>query len=471
MKKIVSLVLIVVMAMSFASCGKNGSDEVVTLTWLAPGEAQPDHEIVMEKLNEILEAKIGVKLDLQLIPNSAYGQKMKMNMASGTPFDLCFTSNWLNPYSEAATDGGLYDITDLMDDEVKAFFSDDTWNASRVGGRIYAVPNNQVMFMQYAIGVQKSLLEKYNFDITKVKEVTDIEPFLEIIKKNEPELYAYNNSQGTKPFVYHILQDAVTNTGVGIRYKNGNIVKNHEQPEVIAANEKIREWYKKGYIRSDYASAGGDGSASSAEVRQGKYATFICTWKPGLEQLSNIGVDYVYAPLGVPVKGSPTAAMTAIGANCKNPEKAMELIKFINTDVEAFNLLCYGIEGTHYTKDADGFIELKADSRYVPQGDWKFGNQFNAYLTKGLPADIWEETQKLNDEALTLPTTGFVFDTEPVKKELAQLASVYQEYYNSVTVEDYDKFLKNRLSAMKTSGYDKVFKEIKSQYDEFKKEK
>jgi hypothetical protein len=41
-------------------------------------------------------------------------------------------------------------------------------------------------------------------------------------------------------------------------------------------------------------------------------------------------------------------SLTAIPATCKNPERAMMLIEAINTNVELFNLLCYGIEGTHW---------------------------------------------------------------------------------------------------------------------------
>ena len=42
--------------------------------------------------------KLGVTLNIQFIPTSAYAERMKMTMASGKEYDLCFTSNWLNYY-------------------------------------------------------------------------------------------------------------------------------------------------------------------------------------------------------------------------------------------------------------------------------------------------------------------------------------------------------------------------------------
>jgi len=468
MKRIIAFVLLTVMMLSCVSCGKPDSGDGVTITWLVPGDAQKDTKMVVEEINKILNKELGVTLDLQFIAQSAYAEKMKMNMASGTPYDLCFTSSWLNNYNAAARDGGLYDITDLISDNMKAQFTDDIWKGSEVDGRLYAVPNNQMMIMQYAIGFRKDLVEKYNYDISTVEKIDDIEPFLEIIKNNEPDLYPYNSGYASAPWTTGLFTSPVSNTGIGIRLETMEFVNTLEQPEVIEAENKIREWFKKGYIRSDYASAGGDGGVSSPDVKQGKYAVKIDTWKPGIEAMQT-GIPYVYVPIGVATKNPPTATMTAIGANSKHPEKAMEVIEFFNTNKEAYNLICYGLEGVHYNLNDDGKLVQVENSGYVPQGDWKFGNQFNAHVSEGMPDDIWEQTQKANDEAIALPTTGFVFNTDPVKNELAQIASVFAEYYDFVTVPEaeYADYKARKKKALEQSGYQKVFDEIEKQVKEF----
>lgn len=468
MKKIIALLLLAVMALSLVSCGSSEGDGV-TITWLVPGDAQKDTVMVLEEINKILEPELGVKLDLQYISTSAYSEKMKMNMASGTPYDLCFTSSWLNNYEAAARDGGLYDITDMISDRLKAELSDDIWKGSEIDGRLYAVPNNQMMISQHAIGFRKDLVEKYadQFDVSTVKEIRDIEPFLEIIKNNEPDLYGYNNNLSTGVFNKGMFTSPVSNTGVTIRLETMELVRSHEQPEIIAAENTIREWFKKGYLRPDYASAGGD-NGSSTEFKQGKYAVKVESWKPGLEAMQT-GVPYVYVPIGVAYKNPPIATMTGIGANSKNPEKAMEVLEFFYTNKEVYNLICYGIEGTHYNFNDEGKLVQVENSGYVPQGDWKFGNQFNAHISEGMPDDIWEQTQKANDEALILPTTGFVFNTDPVKNELAQIASVYAEYADYVTIpeNEYADFKAKKLKALEEAGYDKVFKEIEKQIKAF----
>jgi len=470
MKKVIAFVLLAVMMFSLVSCTDKKSEDGITITWLVPGDAQKDTKLVLEEINKILEPAVGAKLDLQYISTSAYAEKMKMNMASGTPYDLCFTSAWLNNYEAAARDGGLYDITDMVSDKLRAELSDDIWKGSEVDGRLYAVPNNQMMIMQYAICFRKDLVEKYadKFDVSTVKTIKDIEPFLEIIKNNEPDLYPYNNSFSTGPFTEGIFKSPVSNTGVTIRLKTMEIVNGLEQPEVVEAENLIRSWFKKGYIRSDYASAGGDGGSGSADVKQGKYAVKLETWKPGIEAMQT-GIPYVYVPIGRATKNPPTATMTAIGADSKHPEKAMEVLEFFYTNKEVYNLICYGIEGVHYTFNDEGKLTKTDNSGYIPQGDWKFGNQFNAHVSEGMPDDIWEQTQKANDEAIPLPTTGFVFNSDPVKNELAQIASVFAEYYDYVTVpeSEYADFKARKKKALEQSGYKKVFDEIEKQIKVF----
>lgn len=457
-----------VMLFACAACGTNNEpEETVTLTWFIPGDEQPDSALVVDEINKIIEPEIGVKLDLKFISQAGYAEKMRMLMASGgKDFDICFTSNWLNPYDTAARDGGLYDITDLIDDELKATMNDTIWEASKVDGKLYAVPNNQMMFQQLAVAFRKDIVEKYDFDLSTIKNINDIEPFLEVIKKNEPKLYPFNNRWMTSPWTYDSIPQIKNTSGIGFRVDTNEIVSYYEQPEVIAALEKINDWYEKGYIRKDFASSGADTNAS--EINAGKYAVKVETWKPGIEKLSASTVDYVYQPITGISFGSPTAAMTGVSAACEYPEKAVELIKVVNTNKEVYNLLCYGIEGKHYTLNEEGKLEFPETTGYKAAGDWKYGNQFNAYITAGMDDDVWEVTERMNNEAVVTPYSDFVFDTDPVRTQVAQVASADSEYSGGgmTTTKDLTKFLADRMKLARDSGFDDVLAEVKKQMAE-----
>ena len=459
MKKVLSLLLVVILIFSLASCkfGKKKQDSNV-ITWYAFGDEQPDMAKVMEAANKIIEPKLGVKLDLKFIPASAYDERMKMMMASGAEFDICFTSNWKNDYVSAARDGGLMDITDLISDELYDIMDEKYWNDMKLGGKIYAVPNQQVMFSQLAVGVKTDLVEKYGFDVESIEHIEDIEPMLEVIKKNEPNLFPYNSRWSHHPWTYDLQLDVSGGNGIRAMRESGEIIEG-SLPEYDRAVEVMRDWYKKGYIRADYASSNGDSNVT--DINQGKYAVIVTTWKPGLEQFDTI--KYTYKTISKPHFTGATSTALGIGAGSKNPQKALELIHLVNTNKELYNIICYGIEGEHYELNGEGKLKKIENSGYDPATDWQFGNQFNAYISEGMDETVWEETKRLNDESQVSVLTTFKLDTEPIKTEIAQVNSVGAEYADFITVKDYNKYLKEQEAALKAAGFDKVFDEINKQ--------
>ena len=62
------------------SCGNDAGND--KLTWYVMGEKPVDHDMVMAKANEIIEAEIGMELDLQYIDTASYEEKMKLKMAA-----------------------------------------------------------------------------------------------------------------------------------------------------------------------------------------------------------------------------------------------------------------------------------------------------------------------------------------------------------------------------------------------------
>jgi len=456
-KKVLSLLLVFVFALQFVSCDKN-EKMANTITWYAFGDEQPDMERVMEAANAIIEPELGVKLDLKFIPASAYDERMKMMMASGSEFDICFTSNWKNDYVSAARDGGLLDITDLISDDLYSIMDAKYWNDMKLDQKIYAVPNQQVMFQQLAVGIQTELVEKYDFDMESIEHIEDIEPMLEVIKKNEPNLFPYNSRWSHHPWTYDLQLDVSGGNGIRALRESGEIIEG-TLPEYDRAVEVMRDWYQKGYIRKDYASSNGDNNIT--DINQGKYAVIVTTWKPGIEQFDTI--KYTYKTISKPYFTGATATALGIGAGSKDPEKALELIHLVNTNKELYNLICYGIEGEHYKFNEDGKLKKIENSGYDPATDWQFGNQFNAYISEGMDESVWEETKRLNDESIVSVLTTFKLNTDPIKSEIAQINSVGAEYADFITVKDYSKYIKERDAALEAAGFDRVFDEINKQ--------
>ena len=473
LKKAISVLLCATAVMSVASCGKDKTEEIPTLTWYVVGDKQEDTASVMAEVNKITEEKIGAKLDIQFIDAAAFQQRMSMLMASGDPFDLCFTG-YTNVYNQAAENGGLLELDELLETvpDLKKSIPDDMWEASRYDGKIYAVPNNQIQGIVYAYELRKELLDKYNIDASKMEYPEDIEPYLQAVKDNEPNLIPYRGNYGAWPWTGK-KWEALENGLLYMNKETGEILPPCDVPEVKQSAKTRNKWFNQGFYRPDALTVGND----SADYNAGRYATSDTSWKPGAE--ANVknqrGWDIEFVKLNERYKnvGYCCSTMIGIGRNSQYPEKAMKFIELVNLDKELYNLICFGIQGKHYNLDENGQVEYIDGSGYAPKADWKFGNQLNAYTLKGQPLDVWEETQRENDSAIVSRLNGFALD----KSEFQRIANEYNtaNSTNKSTLNvPVDKFEEqweaNRQAELKNGAY-KLVDNINAQIAEWEKTK
>ena len=487
MKKTMLLVLTLVLICAAAGCGgqnntANVEDGITTVTWLAPADTQPDFNLVMDALNEKLAEKANVKLDLKLMDGGAYDERMKMNMASGNNFDLCFTG-YINQYAQAVEKGGLYCIDDFLSGSVLASsLPDFVWEDSKVGGKIYAVPNYQIMATSMALTVNEELAAKYNLDVEGIKKTTDIEPFLAQVRDGESGIYPFSTFSkrniirelDENPYVDYFF-DYKGIPCVAAVYDESTdkiTVKSAlELEDRKAAAYLLHDWFEKGYIRKDVASQTEDGIVSDQKAQ--KYAVMSMTYKPGIE--STIEKQWGYKQ--VPIQVSPTyvnagsvrLTMTGIGAKSQNPEAAFKVIELMNTDKELYNLLCFGLEGKHYEKLGENKVRMIDNSGYaLGFSAWTFGNQFNAFVMEGQDDDVWEKTVEFNNNAPKSKLLGFIPDTDAIRTEISQCQTVMGEYQVVENgSENPDNYWDEYSMKMKNAGVDKIAAEMQKQIDEF----
>ena len=481
MKKVLALILALTLTVvCFAGCGKKtGNDgDIPTLVWYVPGDNQPGLPEVMEAANKIVEKEIGARIDMKFINQGDFDEKMRLKMAAGEAFDLCFTG-YINVYSKAAEMGGLAPLDELLKTTPKLVEAtpDFFWEAAKVDGKIYAVPNQQIVAAQKAPFIPVRLVEKYNLDVDSITEYSQLEPFMKQVYENEEGIYPWRNRNAY--FKVDGTFEEIIGIGVAIDKesydgKTVKVVFTDDHPSFLEGMKIRHEWYKKGYIRPDVLSVTDD----NADYQAGKYAMDIQTYKPGVEvNIKNVLGEDVVACKNItePYIGYSAcqSTMIGIGRNSKNKEKAIKFIELINTNKELYNIICFGIEGKHYDLNDEGFVVKRADSNYAPEADWKFGNQFNALVREGADADVWEQTKKMNDDAVASgnvsPILGFTLDRTNIETELSSLTSIRKQYATAYfvgakSVEDgYDDY----LARMKAAGLDKVLKEAQKQVNAY----
>lgn len=464
---------------STAPAGTKAADSAlppVELTWYyGTSQQQPDQQAVEDAVNKYLKekTKLNVTLKLKPVDFGSYDQKMNVAIASGEPMDIVWTTaSWLLKYNENVKKGAFLAIDDLLPKYAPKTYNEMMpkrfWEDVKADtdGKIYAVPNYQVAATAFGFVFQKRFVDKYHFDITTVKKEEDLEPFLETLKKNEPDVIPFAFEAGNNgPFDSDIRSYSSFYYNKKDPYKSLNV---NETPQYKAYLDLMHKWYQKGYIYQDLATV----KDFNQLMAKGNIAVMTdVTFKPGGEAgypLKNGGNDVVRQRITEPMFTGVTATMNAISKNSKYPERALMLLEQVNNDKELYRLLAYGIKGKHYD-DSDGTYKPIKDGGYAPGIDWVFGNQFNGLLRPGQPADVFEQTKKLNEQAEVPPMNGFHFNDSALKTEVAAVNAVNAEYkipLDTGTV-DPNVMLPKYLDALKKAGYDNIQAEINKQLAEW----
>ena len=92
-----------------------------------------------------------------------YSQKMQLIIASGERADIVFMSSWTGNYYSNAAAGYLAELDALLDAQpkFKATMSASFWDAARVAGKIYAVPNYKDMVYQEYAAFNKEVAQRF----------------------------------------------------------------------------------------------------------------------------------------------------------------------------------------------------------------------------------------------------------------------------------------------------------------------
>lgn len=487
MKKMIFIILMTmfVAGIVFATGGSEADSgsapaEPVELSWYFMGSyPQNDQQTVYDEFNRILLERYNMTIDFKPVGWGDFDQKMQVMIAAGENFDITYTANWINNYSQNVAKGAFVNLDELLPEYAPNLYKslpEAGWNAVKIDGSIYASINQQTATHMHAIAFPESLVERYNFDINTIKRLEDLEPYLAALKANEDGVIPFGafNEPGTltsyvKEYLgYEEVAGGAIPGAISTTSSDNTIFNQFASQEFKDWIYLMRDWYKKGYIKDDALaitdmnpnlSGGGVGASMMGNYAPGAEADTAARW----------GYPVVIAKLTKPymMTSNFRGTMYGISATSKHPIEAVKFLEILNTDKELYNMICYGIEGVHYNKSEGEYIEPIADSGYSPSTTWAFGEVFNAYLLPGQPEDVWQQTREMNLSAGISPIMGFSFDPSSVQSEIAQCVSVRQEFLPALElgVVDPDEMLPVFLEKLETAGAQIIIDETQRQLD------
>lgn len=459
-----------------------GDSDMIEVTYTYARVPQPDQQMVEDALNELIIPKIGVRLRLEPIDPGVYNDKMQLRLASGEACDIIFTAPWINSYANNVSNGVLHPLDDLLVEHAPKLWDTmppTTWEAARVGDHIYGVINQQIFPKPWGVHVRTDLLDKYNFSLDEVERFEDMEPFIEAVAEGEGIIPVLgDNLWRSQYWGYDPLDDGIAAIGMRANDKELKVVNFMETAEFKESAEITRRWYENGWLPADELPR----DEQQALFRAGQFAMGYHVEKPGndVESKNAFGFDFTIKNLTDPLiidTAGTTATLNAICASSPHPEAAIAILELFNTDAQVYNTLARGIQGVHWVwEDEENKVMRFPDgvtadtSTYNPNGDWMFGNQFNAYYRDPAQVGAWEATKRMNDTAFPSEALGFVVNRQPIETEVAQVSAVWQELVVPIMNGwvAWDDAAPEAMEKLEAAGLPVIIEEIESQLQAWK---
>ena len=426
-----------------------------------------------------VEKRLGGTLEIDIVSASDYDTKFNTMVASGELPDMMLYSAGLNnvPQFAQATCADLGEF--LAGDKVAAYknlaaIPTVAWQNCIIGGKLYALPICRNITGGSGFVNMRFFKELGITDHTKIANSAD--EFLQICKqltKPDQDRYAIATSNGAIFSLIIFQQIFRVPYGWKLDTATGKLLSARETPEfkeALAFAVKMREagvFYpgSEGFTTVQRKNAFTAGKAAMVYDGFPAYPEF---WT-GLRKQNPDNDPRPYVPFGhdggegVAYQDNVMLAYTFLKKG--DPEKIKEVLRVADFlaspfGTEEYQLLKYGIEGTHFTKDANGNPvpnDLGTREMTVP---WdKFAANptvvYNATGGKEYTDYAHQALSKLMPMAVANPTDGY--RSETYDKENTKISKAVTDVLTSIVagradIAEFDK----AMDTWRKDGGDKI---------------
>jgi putative aldouronate transport system substrate-binding protein len=470
---------------------KEKQREFVELNYYIRASEQDDSEVVQEAMDEYLTEALNCTV--KIIPVSEWTTKMPLTLSSGEQVDLVFDQTNTGYYTNVANNVYL-PLDDLLKEYGQGIIETVEQNAPglleapKVNGVLYGIPCQKQTAQCEAWYFRKDIVEKYQMDIDSLVTLQDLEPYLKIIKENEPDMIPYYVSAGTgahmewttdaikdDPYRYEELNGAINLLLVDL--KTDKVINRYETEWDRDRYETLKRWQDLGYINSDAATTSTSGvdmfkAGKTWLIGGGGAPTTMGTY----EQI--YGTEFVRWRATGPVVNTyqNTTALTCITRTTADAERAMEVINLFHTDADLINLFNSGIQGRHYVIDENGRFALpegktsRSDTGYSYGFETFFGNMFLNSLWYNEAEDRYDELREYNRTSRKSKIMGFYVNMEDITTEYAAVEAIRTQYaplLKGGVVKDVEATLAELNEKMYANGLQTIIDSVQAQYDAF----
>lgn len=400
MKKIITLVLVAVMAFSAFACAQTAPEATTTetapaATAVAEEPAAPEvpallgpGNVTLKRLGgnvgfdvntdymvPVIKEATGYDVEYFSLPAENADEKLLMEVAGGADYDLVNVN--VNQWRTLMAQGALLPLNDLLDaygQDILAGNSAETWAAlSDKDGNIYGMP------YMYPHSQEVASFMSCRWDLMQAAGITQIPTTLDefyndlVTLKNfyGDEYIIFSGpykpaSEGNENWV--IPKSIASAFGIYSDWMvdaSGKVYYMTEAPGFAAMIEFLTKLNKEGLLDPDWAV--NTDSTVNEKFASGK-SIIACSNRAGVQvttpaQMENLKLTYDDIGYIGALKGADgtctymrTKALNQVSCILKSSKNAADAVNWVNLKVQNQLFICIGVEGVHFNYDAEGKI-------------------------------------------------------------------------------------------------------------------
>lgn len=484
-----------------ASAGEeSGSQAPLELSIMLPifktNYPKDDGPVVKE-----IDQKTNTNIHLEWVPNSSYGDKFNITLASGKLPDILYVPDVKNPsFVNAAKSGAFWEVGAYLKDYPNLSQANPViLSNSSIDGKNYGIYRGRALGRN-GINYRKDWLEAVGMQPPKT--IDDFYNMLKAFKEKDPDKNGKNDTYGMV-LVKWSGQWASSFDTIKLWFGSpnkwgvvdGKLVPEHQTAAYLEGLKFMKKLYDEKLINQDFPVF--DSAKWLDPIANGQAGVIVDVTDNAArmddkihQALAQTGKDdpdaqYVDNLIGVTgssgLKALPTAGFAGMLAIPKSAVKTEDELKRVLTFLDQMNepelqtLAGYGIEGKHYTKDGDAIVPSK-DSALL-ESEVEGLNQMLGFIPEARGLKIKQtplrlQTTKIQKEAeqyiVTNPTEPFISTVYSQKGQ--QLDNIINDARIKFIVGQIDEAgLKTAFETWKKSGGDDLVKEMNDLYAAAKK--
>lgn len=526
-KRILGIVLVITLMISLAACTDS------TPTKNEPEETTKEEEPIKvrvgiaEQVNakfaegedytnnlwtKLFKERFNVEVVVDWV-TTEYDTKLNLAIASGELPDI-FTTNMvqLNQLMEADM---IEDLTSTYEKYASPSLKqmmEPNWDiveTAMLDGKMLAMPRLHYGYetLTQFIWARKDWLE--GSGIKEVKTIEDFENMMETFKTNYGAKFGTMINKTLLSF-FEMTPSFHAYPKIWLKGSDGKIVYGATLPETKNALAKWAEWYKKGYLKSDFATM--DNSAMLRDAYNGEVGTYAMEnwagWEVGKDMVENQGEDTYFMSMNLPsVDGEkilypvafPNIAYSVVRKGYEHPEVLFELTSayvdvlndsLANGTMTLEEVLPFGSNDMHHITgpfkvEFNSYQDTKDVSSSVITGQENFGSGYAAlyydetmlWKNDGDLTGLGRYLQMGHETASLVLAVGLVDNDQILKSKVwgasPQVMLDYGTTLDDLLIEGYTKiimgvedisYFDTLIEAWRQAGGDEVTKAVNDMY-------